>query len=112
MKNYEDQNQELQEPDLTGTYTARDYISWKTEELMELIRGKIFKMSPAPLWRHQEVFGELAPYLQTHLCDETLQGISCLRLTSFLFVPDEDWKETKNVRSARSVHYLRPGKNS
>ncbi|NEN22765.1 hypothetical protein G3O08_04530 [Cryomorpha ignava] len=59
MKKEYEPYQNVEEPDLTGTYTARDYISCKTEELMELLRGKIFKMSAAPLWRHQEIVGEL-----------------------------------------------------
>ena len=32
-----------------GLYTYADYLLWKFEERLELIKGKIFKMSPAPL---------------------------------------------------------------
>ncbi len=95
MKNYEDQNQELQEPDLTGTYTARDYISWKTEELMELIHGKIFKMSPGPRLKHQQVSGEINFLFRQNL------NASCkvfyAPLDVYLIHPGEDWKETKNI---------------
>ena len=95
MKNYEDKSQEVQEPDLTGTYTARDYISWKTDELMELIRGKIFKMTPAPLWRHQEVLGELYLIFRSVVKKPCQVGLSPLDV--YLIHPGEDWKETKNI---------------
>ena len=45
--------------DLNGTYTYADYLKWKFEERLELFRGKIFKMSPAPSRYHQEISGNL-----------------------------------------------------
>ncbi|SFF40245.1 PDDEXK family nuclease [Thermoflexibacter ruber] len=39
--------------DLNGTYTYADYLRWQFEEKVELIKGKIFKMSPAPNLKHQ-----------------------------------------------------------
>ena len=45
--------------DLNGTYTYADYLKWKFEERLELFRGKIFKMSPAPDRYHQEISGNL-----------------------------------------------------
>jgi hypothetical protein len=48
-----------EEPDLSGTYTAKDYLEWTFEGLVELIRGKIYKMSPAPTSWHQLILGEL-----------------------------------------------------
>src|SRR5690554_4705218 len=91
----EDQNQKPEEPDLTGTYTARDYITWKTEELMELIRGKIFKMTPSPLWRHQEVLGELHLLFRKYIMNPCKVGLS--QLDVYLIHPGEDWKDTKNI---------------
>jgi Uma2 family endonuclease len=41
--------------DLNGTYTYADYLRWQFEEKVELIRGKIFKMSPAPNLKHQRI---------------------------------------------------------
>lgn len=41
--------------DMNGVYSYADYLLWKFEERVELIKGKIFKMSPAPSRRHQEV---------------------------------------------------------
>lgn len=95
MKNYEDQKNEIQEPDLTGSYTARDYISWKTDELMELIKGKVFKMAAAPLWRHQEVLGELHIIFRRYVKNPCKVGLSPVDV--FLIHPGEDWKETNNI---------------
>lgn len=41
--------------DLNGTYSYADYLTWKFQERVELIKGKIFRMSPAPRVRHQRV---------------------------------------------------------
>lgn len=49
----------VEEPDLSGTYTYADYLTWQWGEMTELIRGKIFKMSPAPSSRHQKISGRL-----------------------------------------------------
>jgi len=53
----EDENrfQLVEEPDPSLSYTYADYLQWKFEEQVELIRGKIFKMSPAPTSLHQKV---------------------------------------------------------
>lgn len=41
--------------DLNGVYTYADYLLWKLEERVELFKGKIFKMSPAPNVKHQKI---------------------------------------------------------
>lgn len=41
--------------DLNKNYTYGDYLLWQFDEKVELIKGKIFKMSPAPSRRHQDV---------------------------------------------------------
>ncbi|MDX1667324.1 MAG: Uma2 family endonuclease [Saprospiraceae bacterium] len=49
----------FQDLDLSRYYTYADYLSWKFEETVELIRGKVFRMSPAPHRYHQEVSSRL-----------------------------------------------------
>ncbi len=49
----------VEEPDMTGTYSYKDYLTWNWDEMVELIKGKIYKMSPAPSSRHQVISGEL-----------------------------------------------------
>ncbi|WP_316768419.1 Uma2 family endonuclease [Pedobacter frigiditerrae] len=41
------------------TYSYSHYLNWLFDERVELIKGKIFKMSPAPSRVHQEVFGSI-----------------------------------------------------
>lgn len=57
-----DQNLIFEEPDLSGEYTARDYLRWRFDGYVELIKGKIFRMSPAPTDPHQAVSIELSSY--------------------------------------------------
>ncbi|GAB4191315.1 MAG: Uma2 family endonuclease [Thermoflexibacter sp.] len=58
--------------DLNGTYTYADYLLWQFEEKVELIRGKIFKMSPAPNLKHQRISWQLSGlffnYFSKHPC--------------------------------------------
>ena len=39
--------------DPNGTYTYADYLKWQFDESVELIRGKLYWMSPAPKRMHQ-----------------------------------------------------------
>lgn len=59
--------------DLEKSYTYADYLTWKFQERLELIKGKIFKMSPAPRVAHQRVAGNvfrhLANFLHGKKCD-------------------------------------------
>ena len=50
---------DIQQLDPGKSYTYADYLQWKFEERLELIKGKIFKMPPAPSMRHQRVSGHL-----------------------------------------------------
>jgi Uma2 family endonuclease len=58
--------------DLTKTYTYADYLKWAFDERLELIKGKIFKMGPAPGSGHQSISGavfyELYSYLKGQPC--------------------------------------------
>lgn len=50
----------LSDLDLEKTYTYADYLLWKFEERVELIRGRIFKMSPAPSEAHQWISSKIS----------------------------------------------------
>lgn len=47
----------VKEPDIEyGRYTYADYLTWETEEMVELIKGKVFKRdAAAPRMSHQKV---------------------------------------------------------
>ena len=49
--------------DLNGTYTYADYLTWQFDEALELIKGKIMLMSPAPNVTHQSVSMHLSGIL-------------------------------------------------
>jgi len=46
---------DLSQLDLNSTYSYADYLTWQLEETVELIRGKIMAMSPAPNLKHQNI---------------------------------------------------------
>jgi Uma2 family endonuclease len=55
MKTVKEPIADFSQLDLDGTYTYSDYVFWKFKERVELIRGKIFSMSPAPNTEHQRI---------------------------------------------------------
>jgi Uma2 family endonuclease len=50
---------ELSQLDLTKTYSYVDYLTWQFNERVELIRGKIMQMCPAPNVKHQDISANL-----------------------------------------------------
>lgn len=49
--------------DLNKTYTYADYLTWRFNERLELIKGWIYKMSPAPRRTHQRIETSLSSQL-------------------------------------------------
>lgn len=64
---------DLAQLDPKGTYSYADYIKWRFEERIELLRGKIFPMTPAPNVRHQRVAGNLYYHIRTHFSAKECQ---------------------------------------
>jgi Uma2 family endonuclease len=77
MKNYltilhDDLTEELvKEPESPYGFTYADYLTWNFKERIELIRGKIFKMSPAPSVTHQKVLTNLFLAIGNFLKDKS-----------------------------------------
>jgi Uma2 family endonuclease len=46
---------QLSDLDISKTYSYADYLKWTFDERLELIKGKVFKMSPAPGSLHQRI---------------------------------------------------------
>jgi Uma2 family endonuclease len=71
MKTYqippEEQVSQFNDLDLSATYSYANYLRWTFDERLELIKGKIFKMSPAPTRTHQKVSMEISRNLANHL---------------------------------------------
>lgn len=51
---------DLSQLDLDGIYSYADYLTWRLNVAVELIKGKIVKMSPAPGSRHQRLSWQLS----------------------------------------------------
>jgi Uma2 family endonuclease len=67
---------EVNEPDLTKSYTYADYLCWTIEGRIELIKGKVFKMTPAPSTLHQRVSQKLNYILLSFLKGEKCEIFS------------------------------------
>ncbi|GLR17868.1 Uma2 family endonuclease [Portibacter lacus] len=63
----EDKKNQVEEPVslYSDKYTYADYLKFDFEEMVELIRGKIFKMSPAPSSNHQRISTNLTGELHS-----------------------------------------------
>jgi len=64
---------QVSEPDMSGSYTVADYLCWQFEGWVELLRGKIHRMSPAPRSSHQRMSTRLLQLFfqagQTEACE-------------------------------------------
>ena len=93
--NDETKEQNVNEPDMAGYYDASDYLKWTFEGFVELIRGKIYKMS-SPASAHQKVSGRLAfayhKYFEHQICD-----VWTAPFDVYLIKPGEDYKRTRNI---------------
>ncbi|MEO6729747.1 MAG: Uma2 family endonuclease [Ferruginibacter sp.] len=62
----------VEEPESPIGFTYADYLTWNFKERIELIRGRIFKMSPAPTVTHQNIqiniSGEFFIFLKKKAC--------------------------------------------
>ena len=63
----------LDQLDENKTYTYADYFLWRLKERVELLKGKIFKMSPAPARVHQAILRNINrkfdTYFQNRPCE-------------------------------------------
>lgn len=53
--------------DPSAKYSYRDYLTWQFSDMVELIKGRVRKMSPAPLAQHQIVVVNIVAALKQHL---------------------------------------------
>ena len=75
FKDLHDQDtSELKEPtlDFNKVYTYGDYLKLEIDEMVEVIRGKLLKMSPAPRTKHQLINGNIFYRLR-----QKLEGQKC-----------------------------------
>lgn len=64
---------DLSQLDPNGTYTYADYLKWQFDQSVELIKGRLYDMSPAPRSTHQRIVmrlsGELYTNFRNHTCE-------------------------------------------
>lgn len=66
--NDERQQKHLLEPHTEyGPYSYADYLGWEMEEMVEIIRGRLFRMNPAPKRVHQKISLHIASELYQFL---------------------------------------------
>ncbi|OWP61741.1 restriction endonuclease [Hymenobacter amundsenii] len=71
--------------DPTKTYTYADYLTWRLDEFVELIKGKVRLMSPAPLSSHQTISFNLGGAIHAGLRGQKCRGFAApfdVRLTT------------------------------
>ncbi len=64
---------DINQLDLSKRYTYADYLSWQFDDMVELISGKIFRMSPAPGTSHQQLSGNLFRLIANYLVGKPCQ---------------------------------------
>ncbi len=85
------------EPDFTyGGYTYADYLKFDMDYMVEVIRGKLYKMSPAPGSTHQEVSTNLVTEIGLFL-----KGKSCKLFSApfdvILPIKTKDFRKSETV---------------
>lgn len=60
----------LSQLDLDKTYSYADYFSWQFKEKVELLKGKIMRMSPAPNREHQEIAQTISLFIGQFLINK------------------------------------------
>jgi Uma2 family endonuclease len=71
--------------DLQGSYTYADYLTWKIDTYLELIKGKIFQMA-APSVKHQRIAWNLNTILGNYFWKKNCRAFAApfdVRLTRF-----------------------------
>lgn len=66
----------LDQLDQNKVYSYADYLTWKLKERVELLRGKIYAMSPAPASAHQIISSKIANNIFNFLEGKPCQVIS------------------------------------
>ncbi|SJM95836.1 Uma2 family endonuclease [Crenothrix polyspora] len=88
---------ELSQLDLNQTYSYADYMTWQFDDALELIKGKIMLMSPAPNVNHQRIERKLLVKI-----DDYLNGKRCEVFPAPFDVRLYDRK--KSILASKDIH--------
>ena len=64
------QTTDFSQLDLNATYSYADYLTWQFDGAVEIIKGKIMAMSPAPSTEHQGISWRFSGCLFNFLKDK------------------------------------------
>ena len=64
----------LSQLDLNADYSYADYVTWQFEEAVELIKGKIMAMTPAPNLKHQRISRNLLRPIDNYLVNKACEA--------------------------------------
>jgi len=67
---------QLSQLDLTASYSYADYLTWQLNDAVELIKGKILLMSPAPNVKHQSISWQLSGALFNYFNHKACKAFS------------------------------------
>ena len=67
---------QLSQLDPTASYSYADYLTWQLNEAVELIKGKISVMAPAPNVKHQRISWQLSGLLFNYFTDNNCRAFS------------------------------------
>ncbi len=67
---------DINQLDFDKKYSYADYLTWHFDEMVEIIKGTIYRMSPAPNRFHQEVSGNLYGLIWSYLRKSPCQAFS------------------------------------
>jgi Uma2 family endonuclease len=88
----------VKEPDaLYGMhYTYADYLNFTFDEMVEIIKGRIFKMSPAPSSLHQRLSRNLTTAIDIFLKNKKCE-VFCAPFDVILPTKDKDFMQSDKV---------------
>jgi len=67
---------DINQLDPNKRYTYADYLTWQFDEMVEIIKGKVYRMSPAPDRYHQQVSGNMYGMIWSYLRKNPCQAFS------------------------------------
>ena len=84
---------DISQLDPNKTYSYADYLTWRFEDMVELIKGKLFIQSPAPAERHQRIISNLHGYIWSHF----------LKKNCLVYIAPFDVRLVKNKASDQEI---------
>ncbi|HMO40190.1 MAG TPA: Uma2 family endonuclease [Saprospiraceae bacterium] len=57
---------DIEQLSIDKVYSYADYLTWRFEERVEIIKGKLIRISPAPNRRHQRISFQITSQLARH----------------------------------------------